>query len=210
MILGTAAYTAGLAIHKMEQCGQKPELGEIVVTGASGGVGSMAVALLNRVGYDVLASTGKSTSHEYLKKIGAKRVVSREDVNDTSGRPLLRSKWAGAIDNVGGNTLATLIKACGRNGSVASIGLVDSPNLETTVYPFILNGVNLLGIDSAETPLELRHEIWRNLGGKWKLTALDNMCSEIGLDELISALDKVHRGESVGRIILKHSPHLPA
>ena len=182
MILGTAAYTAALALHKMELCGQNPSMGPIAISGSSGGVGSMAVAIFSKAGYDVIASTGNQKNHEYLRMLGASKIVNREEFNDQSGRPLLKSKWAGAVDNVGGNTLATLIKACGRNGSVASIGLVDSPNLETTVYPFILNGVNLLGVDSAETPLELRHILWNKISNEWKPEQVEKICTDIGYE----------------------------
>jgi len=167
MVMGTAAYTAGLALFKMEMSGQTPALGEVVVTGATGGVGSMAVAILAKAGYRVVASTGKKDKIFYLLEIGAQRCVGREEVDDSTEKPLLKPRWAGAIDNVGGNTLSTLLKACSRNGNVASIGLVDSPELKTTVFPFILNGVNLLGIDSAETPYKLRAKIWGKLASDW-------------------------------------------
>ena len=163
MVLGTAAYTAALALYKMEMAGQHPGLGPIVVTGATGGVGSMAVNILSKAGYEVWAATGKTSEHSYLKSLGASKILSREDVNDTSSRPLFKPEWAGAIDNVGGTTLSTLIRNCGRNGNVATIGLVDNEKLDLTIYPFILNGVNLLGIDSAETPVDLRQKIWNKL-----------------------------------------------
>lgn len=203
MVMGTAAFTAGLALWKMEKSGQSPEMGPIAVTGATGGVGSMAVAILSMAGYQVLASTGKDSEHDFLKSIGASRCIPREETNDDSGRPLLRSKWAGAIDNVGGNTLVTLLKACGKEGCVASIGLVDSPDFAMTVYPFILNGVNLLGIDSAETPLEWRTAIWQKLANDWKSPAFSNMGRIVALDDIASEMEAMLAQKSLGRVVAK-------
>ncbi|MFK7972122.1 MAG: YhdH/YhfP family quinone oxidoreductase [Bacteroidia bacterium] len=204
MVLGTAGYTAALALYKMEQSGQKPEMGKIAVTGATGGVGSMAVAILAKAGYDVIASTGKADAHDYLTGLGASEVVDRTAVDDDSGRPLLRPKWAGAIDTVGGNTLATLLKACGRNGSVATCGLVASPKLATTVFPFILNGVNLLGVDSAETPLAIRHEIWNRLATDWNINEhLAAATTDATLEELKDTyLDMILAGKTKGRVVV--------
>lgn len=201
MVYGTAAYTAALALHKMELCGQSPEMGPVMVTGASGGVGSMAVALLNHLGYAVHAASGKPSQHAFLKELGAREIVSREEVDDQSGKPLLRPKWAGAIDNVGGNVLSTLLKACNRNGSVASIGLVKSPEFSSTVYPFILNGINLLGVDSAETPIPLRHEIWRKLAANWRFPLPDGASQFVPLEEIPRHMQNMLNGESFGRIV---------
>lgn len=203
MILGTGGFTAALSLYKMEQNGQNPEMGPILVTGSTGGVGSMAVNILAEQGYQVIAASGKKESHEYLRGLGASEIVSREDVNDLSGRPLLKSKWAGAIDTVGDNTLATCIKACGRNGSIAVCGLVESPKLETTVYPFILNGVNVLGIETAETPRDIRLKIWELLATSWKPKQLDLMKKVIPLSELSEAIDIMLKGKSKGRIIVQ-------
>jgi putative YhdH/YhfP family quinone oxidoreductase len=202
MVMGTAAFTAGLALYKMELGGQTPEMGEVIVTGATGGVGSMAVAILAKAGYDVVASTGKKDKYFYLLEIGAKKCVDRTELDDESEKPLLKSKWAGAIDNVGGNTLATLLKACGRNGNVASIGLVDSPNLNTTVFPFILNGVNLLGIDSAETPYSIRLKIWEKLASAWKPEKISEMQTVISLEETPKHLNKILKGKAIGRVVV--------
>ena len=204
MVLGTGGYTAALALYKMEQSGQKPEMGKIVVTGATGGVGSMAVAILAKAGYDVIASTGKESAHEYLKQLGATDIVNRAEVDDESGKPLLRPKWAGAIDTVGGNTLATLLKACGRNGSVATCGLVASPKLPTSVFPFILNGVNLLGVDSAETPREIRLDIWNRLAADWNINEhLESATTDATLEELKDTyLDMILAGKTKGRVVV--------
>jgi putative YhdH/YhfP family quinone oxidoreductase len=199
---GTAGFTAALALHKMMQCGQKPEMGKIVVTGATGGVGSMAIAILAHAGFEVIASTGKSEA-AYLKELGATEIEDRAFTNDESNRPLLRPKWAGAIDTVGGNTLATLLKACDRNGNVATCGLVASPDLSTTVYPFILNGINLLGVESAECPMELRAELWRKLGDEWNAKLPEGSATFITLEELDPYLDAILAGKTKGRVIVK-------
>lgn len=203
MVMGTAAYTAALALFKMERCGQHPAMGEIVVTGASGGVGSMALAILKKAGYKAVAATGKADQHSWLMQCGASRCISRDEVNDQSGRPILKSKWAGAIDNVGGNTLITLLKACSKEGCVASIGLVDSPQLEMTVYPFILNGVNLLGIDSAETAFGLRQIIWNKLAQDWMPDNWQQMGLEVSLEDIPSRMEAMIKGESKGRIVAR-------
>ena len=205
IIHGSGGYTAALALYKMEQNGQAPDMGPIVVTGATGGVGSLAVSILSHAGYEVIASTGNTAANAYLKSLGANKIIDRQAVNDESGRPLLRSQWAGAIDNVGGNTLATLLKTTGRNGSVACIGLVASADLDTTVYPFILNGVNLLGIESAHTPLAIRHELWKKLSGEWKSGNLHDIKTVISLDELPTYLDMILKGKTKGRVVVKHA-----
>ncbi|MCA1751679.1 MAG: YhdH/YhfP family quinone oxidoreductase [Cryomorphaceae bacterium] len=201
MVIGTGGFTAALALYKMEMNGQHPDMGEVVITGASGGVGSMAVSIFKSAGYTVIASSGKTEHYPWLKKIGAKRCVNREEVSDTSGKPLIKPKWAGAIDTIGGNTLATLIKACGRNGNVAACGLVVSHKLETTVYPFILNGINMLGIESAETPREVRLKIWELLAGKLKPPLLDEMQCLIKPEEVTNYMDDILEGETSGRVV---------
>jgi acrylyl-CoA reductase (NADPH) len=201
MIMGTAAFTAALALHKMEKTGQNPDMGELVVTGASGGVGSMAVAILAKKGYRVIASSGKQEHYSWLKNIGAKRCISREGANDESGKPLLSTQWAGGIDTVGGNTLATLIKSCGKEGSIAVCGLVGSHELQTTVYPFILNGVNILGVDSAETPIDLRKRIWHVLATGYRPDRLADMGKIVSLDDIPSYMDEILGGETSGRIV---------
>jgi len=203
MTLGTAAYTAALALYKMERCGQHSDTGEIVVTGASGGVGTMAISILTKAGYSVIASSDKVDQYDFLQQLGAQRCISRSEVNDQSNRPILRSRWAGAIDNVGGNTLQTLIKGCSKEGCVASIGLVDSPNLSLTVYPFILNGVNLLGIDSAETKMVTRQHIWNKLSDEWRPKNLDIAKRIVTLDEIPMYMDMMLKGQTSGRIVAK-------
>ncbi len=204
MIFGTAGFTAGVGMHKMIVNGQHPGQGRVVVTGASGGVGSMAVALFTRAGFEVIAATGKDKARPYLEKLGAVEIIPRSETNDNSGKPLLRPRWAGAFDNVGGNTLATLIKACGRHGNIVVVGNVSSTALDTTVFPFILNGVNVLGVDSATTPKELRTTVWKNLSGDWRPSTLKDMAHIITLDELDPFIDQILKGEVTGRIVIKH------
>lgn len=204
MVLGTAGFTAALALYKMQLMGQTPSMGPVIVTGATGGVGSMAVGLLAHAGYEVIASTGKETAKDYLKELGATAFLSREEVNDESGKPLTRSRWAGAIDTVGGNTLATLIKACKSNGNIAACGLVGSPRLQTTVYPFIINGVNLLGVDSATCPMPLRLQVWNKLATEWTGEELGKIAQFCSLEELNPYIDQILAGKVVGRVVVRH------
>lgn len=205
MILGTAGVTAALALHKMELLGTHPDQGPIVVTGSTGGVGSLAVSLLAKAGYEVIAVTGKSHAHEYLQHLGAHKIEGREFVNDTSGKALLRPQWAGAIDTVGGNTLLTLLKACKSEGAVVSTGLVSSPRLDATVYPFILNGVSLLGVGSAETPMTTRLLIWDKFKDVWNIRdKLNAIAKEVTLDELnLTYIDAILQAKIMGRIVVK-------
>ena len=202
MIIGTAGLTAGIGLYKMEKMGQNPANGPIVVTGATGGVGSMGVSILAKAGYEVIASTGKSDATPFLTQLGATKVVDRAFVNDDSSRPLMKPKWAGAIDTVGGNTLATLIKGCHKEGSVASCGLVSSPVLSTTVFPFILNGVNLLGLDSANFSKEQRLEVWNKLATSWRMDDLERIATMCSLKELDPYIDAILRGAIKGRVIV--------
>jgi putative YhdH/YhfP family quinone oxidoreductase len=203
MIIGTAGLTAGIGLHKMEMMGQEPEKGAIAVSGASGGVGSMAVGILAKAGYQVIASTGKEDATELLKGLGASEVVDREFINDESSRPLIKSRWAGAIDTVGGNTLATLLKGCRSGGSVGSCGLVGSPVLSTTVFPFIINGINLLGLDSANFPMPERLRVWDNLATTWRVSDMESVATLCKLDELSPYIDKMLKGETMGRIVVE-------
>jgi putative YhdH/YhfP family quinone oxidoreductase len=203
MIIGTAGLTAGIGVYKMEMMGQHPEQGPIIISGASGGVGSMAVGILAKAGYEVIASTGKENASEFLKNLGAMEIVDREYVNDDTSRPMMKPKWAGAIDTVGGNTLATLLKGCKSGGSVASCGLVGSPNLSTTVFPFIINGINLLGLDSANFPMKYRKLVWERLAGKWLLPDLASVATICELEELDPYIDKMLKGSVKGRVVVE-------
>ena len=199
MVYGTAGFTAALSVHALQKHGVSPEQGEIVVTGSTGGVGSISVALLSHLGYNVVAATGKTNETEYLSGLGAKEIIHRDEVKDDSNKSLLRERWAGAIDTVGGTTLATLLKATKRGGAVASTGLVDSADLPTSVFPFILRGVSLLGIDSGFTPTKLRREIWNKLAGDWELSPLDQLIIDCNLEGLDPEIDKILAGGQRGR-----------
>jgi alcohol dehydrogenase len=205
MILGTAGFTAALSMHHLIRCGQKQQDGSLLVTGATGGVGSLAVAIASKLGFNVTASTGKTDKEEYLINIGAKTIVDRSAVDDQSGRMLLRPQWAGAIDTVGGNTLATILKSLKTHGNVASCGNVSSPLLNTSVFPFILNGVNLLGVNSATTPMLLRESVWKKLSGDWKPDLQRIETKIIGLNELEMSISDILQGKITGRVVLEHS-----
>ena len=202
MIYGTAGYTAALSVHALQKHGITPEQGEIVVTGSTGGVGSISVVLLSNLGYDVVASTGKSSETDFLKGLGAKEIIDRDEVNDDSKKPLLKQRWAGGIDTVGDTTLATLLKTTKQRGAVAATGLVASANLPTTVYPFILRGVSLLGIDSGETPMNLRCQIWNKLASEWKFPQLKQLSVDCDLDDLGPEIDKILAGGQRGRVVV--------
>lgn len=205
MTVGTAGLTAAQALHKMELMGQSPEKGPVVVTGSTGGVGSMAVAVLSKAGYEVIAVTGKSNAEEYLQFLGADKIVDRAFVNDSSGKALLRPRWAGAIDTVGGNTLATLLKGCMNEGNIVSTGLVGSPGINATVYPFILNGVSLLGVGSAETPHEVKKILWNKLTHEWNIKdKLHVIGKEVTLEEVKDrCIDDILNGRVMGRVVIK-------
>lgn len=199
MLLGTAGFTAGLAVYKLQRSGQTPEQGPVVVTGATGGVGCLAVSLLAQLGYEVWAVSGKPEHYNWLKSLGAAQCLGREEVLAPAEKVLLRPRWAGAIDTVGGLTLSTLIRACGKEGNLAVCGLVQSAELPLSVYPFILNGVNLLGVDSAETAMPLRRQIWQHWAQDWRVPQLGAALQDIQLAEVPDALQSLLAGKSVGR-----------
>jgi putative YhdH/YhfP family quinone oxidoreductase len=203
MVYGTAGLTAALAVLALQDHGVKPGQGDVLVTGATGGLGSLAVGLLARSGYGVVASTGKESEKEYLTRLGAAEIVSREALNDTSGRPLLKARWAGAVDTVGGNTLATAIKSTQPGGAVAACGNVASADLPITVYPFILRGVSVLGIGSAECPMERRLQAWNKIAGEWKLENLALLYSECSLEDLDGKIGEILQGKIRGRVVVK-------
>ena len=199
MILGTAGFTAALAVDRLEAAGMQPDDGPVLVTGATGGVGSVAVALLARLGYKVHAATGKVSSYQFLIDLGAANVIWRDELLQSPDRPLLKAEWGGAIDTVGGPILFNAVKALRYGASLAACGLVASPKFSATVFPFILRGVNLLGIDSVELPLVRKADIWRKLAGPWKLDRLDTLAFPLTLDNLSVAIDRILAGEVVGR-----------
>jgi NADPH2:quinone reductase len=203
MQIGTAGYTAALAIHRMEQNNQAPAGGPIVVTGATGGVGSVAVDLLAARGYEVVAVTGKTGQAGYLKSIGASRVLLREEI-DFGQRPMERAQWGGAIDNLGGDALAWLTRTVSYGGNIASIGLAASMELHTTVVPFILRAICLLGINSVDTPRDLRLEVWQRLGGDLRPRHLDTIGQRtVTLEELPRCFQAYIDGTVTGRTVVE-------
>ena len=203
MALGTAGFTAALAVHRMEHNGQSPAKGPVVVTGASGGVGSIAVDLLAGRGYEVVAVSGKPEAEDHLRALGAAQILRRQDV-DLGSRPMEAVRWAGAIDNVGGEVLTWLTRTVDFWGNIASIGLAGSPKLETTVLPFILRGINLLGINSSATPRDLRLEVWRRLASDLRPRHFDRLVTRtIGLEELPGAFDDYLKGRVLGRTVVR-------
>jgi acrylyl-CoA reductase (NADPH) len=201
MALGTAGFTAALAVQRMEQNGLEPGQGAVAVTGATGGVGSVAVSILSKLGYDVTAITGKD-AEPYLRALGASAVLSRHAI-DLTPRPLEKATWAGAVDAVGGDLLAWLLRTTNYRGSVAATGLTGGVDVRTTVIPFLLRGINLLGIDSVQCPMEDRKEIWRRLATDMKPAGLDAIVTEIGLDDLPAAFETLRVGNARGRFVVR-------
>lgn len=203
MQIGTAGFTAALAIHRMEQNGQLPLDGPVVVTGATGGVGSVAIDMLAARGYEVVAVTGKAPKADYLTRIGAKRILLRDEI-DVGKRPMEKAEWAGAIDNLGGELLTWLTRTVQYGGNIASIGLAASHELNTTVLPFILRAVCLLGINSVETPRNLRLAVWNRIGTDLRPRHLDLIGNRtIGFDELSGAFQSYLDGTVTGRTVVR-------
>ncbi len=202
MAFGTAGFTAGLAIVRMEQNGLKPANGPVIVDGATGGVGSIAIDALARLGYQVVALTGKANEADYLRKIGAQEVKLRTELDLAKIRPLDKATWAGAVDNLGGETLAWMASTMKIGGCIASIGLAASTALNTTVLPFILRGVSLLGVDSVNCPMPLREEVWRRLAGDMRPGHLKEITQTIPFAELPSVFEKFIGAQMRGRVVV--------
>jgi acrylyl-CoA reductase (NADPH) len=203
MIYGTAGLTAALSVQRLEENGLSPDKGKVLVTGATGGVGSIAVAILAKRGYEVVASTGKESEHDYLHTLGANEVVSREEVYNGKVKALDKQLWAGAVDPVGGESLAAILSKIHYNGSVAVSGLTGGGNVPTTVFPFILRGINLLGIDSVYCPMEIRKPLWERMASDFKPEVLESISKEIRLEELPQTLPLILQGQARGRFIVK-------
>ena len=200
MIYGTAGYTAGLAIEQLEKSGMSIEGKEVLVRGATGGVGTISLLMLNNLGYDVIASTGRDDAEEKLKKLGAKEVSGR--LPEDNSKPLEKRTWQAAIDPVGGENLPYIVKRLDNNGSVALIGMTGGNNFETTVFPFILRGASIIGIDSVFTPIKLRKRVWRRLAKDLKPQQLHDIKHVISFDEIPKAIDQVINHNNTGRIVI--------
>lgn len=202
MALGTAGYTAALGVVRMEENGLKPANGRVIVSGATGGVGSIAIDILSRLGYEVVALTGKESQADYLKGLGAKEVMLRASLDLTKIKPLDKTLWAGAVDNLGGEVLAWMASNMKQNGVIASIGLAASMSLNTTVAPFILRGASLLGIDSGYTAMPLRCKVWERLAGDMRPAHLAGMTRTVRLADLPSVFDEFIKGQAHGRVVV--------
>ncbi len=203
MILGTAGLTAALCLDKLEQAGLEPGAGPVLVSGASGGVGSLAVALLSSLGYQVTAATGKAEQADFLRRLGAQDIVDRAALQAGTEKPLLKEQWAGAIDTVGGDILFNIVKSLRRGASVACCGLTAGVQFQASVLPFILRGVNLLGVDSVEIPLVVKASMWDKLSVQWRLHNLDKLAEEVSLDTLPGALERILAGGQTGRVLVR-------
>jgi putative YhdH/YhfP family quinone oxidoreductase len=200
MIFGTAGFTAGMSVEKLIKR-VLPDSGEILVTGATGGVGSMAAAIMSHLGYKVIGVSGKKDT-QFLENLGVREVLSRDAILEGAGAPLLKTRWAGVIDTVGGDILAAAIKSAALDGIVTCCGNVASPDLPINVFPFILRGISLMGIDSQHCPMPLRSSIWDRLAGEWKFDRLEDTAKEIGLDQLNDNIDAILKGRLQGRTIV--------
>lgn len=203
MALGTAGLTAALCVDKLEQAGLEATDAPVLVTGATGGVGSIAVALLASLGYHVAAVTGKPDQADFLTGLGAKQILERSALQAGIEKPLLREQWAGAVDTVGGDILFNVVKSLQRGASVACCGLTAGTNFQASVLPFILRGVNLLGVDSVEIPLVVKASMWDRLSVQWKLPNLDALVKEITLAELPAAIAQMLNGQQAGRMLVR-------
>jgi putative YhdH/YhfP family quinone oxidoreductase len=203
MGLGTAGFTAAMSLYRMEANGQRPEMGPVVVTGASGGVGTVAIDLLTSAGYEVHAITGKIGEFDWLEHLGARQCISRHDLH-WGQKPLEKAAWAGCIDNVGGDMLAGISRSIDLWGNIACCGMAADHGLHTTVFPMILRGVSLLGISSANCPIDTRRMLWDRLANEWKPPHLDEIIkSEVTLDEMTTVFQRMMVGESLGRTVVK-------
>ena len=202
MALGTAGYTAALGIVRMEENGLKPENGKVIVSGATGGVGSIAIDILAQLGYEVVALTGKESQADYLRGLGAKEVMLRSSLDLSKVKPLDKALWAGAVDNLGGEVLAWMTSTMQQNGTIASIGLAASMSLNASVAPFILRGASLLGIDSGYTAMPLRRKVWERLAGDMRPGHLAAMTRSVKLDELPPVFESFIQGQAHGRVVV--------
>ncbi|MFC9446374.1 YhdH/YhfP family quinone oxidoreductase [Bacillus cereus] len=203
MMYGTAGFTAALSVYKLIGAGIKPSMGDVLVTGATGGVGSVAVTILSKLGFNVVGATGKIEEEDMLLRLGAKKVIHRAELSDESGRPMLKGIYAGVIDTVGGNMLETALKSVKYGGCVTTCGNVAGQELHTTIYPFILRGISLLGIDSVQCPVDVRRDVWMLLASEWENKELLSYIEECTLEELDEKFALILQGKLKGRTVVK-------
>lgn len=203
MVIGTGGFTGAHSVWRLLDFGVRPEQGKVLVTGASGGVGCFSVAILAREGFRVTAVSGKKSARELLTGLGASEIIGREQATDSSGRLILKGKWAGVVDTVGGEILSTALKSTRYGGAVTCCGNVAGPEFSANVFPFILRGIALLGIDSAECPMDLRLMLWKKLAAEWKINGLERITTEISLEELDTAIARILGGEIQGRVVVR-------
>lgn len=202
MAFGTAGLTAMFSVMALEEHGVRPDKGDVLVTGATGGVGCIAVMLLARLGYRVVAATGKADAHEFLKSLGAREVIDRRTLAARNDKPLESERWSGAVDSVGGETLAALLRQMERDGCVAAVGLAGGAELHTTVYPFILRAVSLVGVSSVYTPMERRRAAWTRLANELSMDALDRITRSARLDDVPALSQQMIEGKTRGRVVI--------
>ena len=207
MILGTAGLTAALCVEKLQLMDVTPDSGEILVTGATGGVGSICVTILNKLGYRVLASSGKIDQASFLSDLGASMIIDRATLSEPSHRAIKKELWAGAIDTVGGETLSNVLKSAQYGGAIACCGLVSSPEFSTSIMPFIIRGVSLLGVDSVELPISAKQRIWDKLASDWNDLPLERLATEIRMNDLPGYIERILAGKMVGRVVVSITNH---
>ncbi|GAB1371454.1 YhdH/YhfP family quinone oxidoreductase [Candidatus Kapaibacterium sp.] len=205
MIYGTAGFTAAICVYEIIKSDIERKSGKILVTGATGGVGSIATAILSKLGYDVVCSTGKKEQSEFLYKLGAQEIIDRKELEQSSSKPMTSAKWSAVVDNVGGVTLENAIKSVKMHGVICVLGNVSGDYFSSSVYPFLLRGIKLIGIDSASKDMTLRKYLWEQLSDNWKIDILNDIYKEVKLSELSHEIDKILSGEQVGRVVLKHN-----
>jgi len=202
---GTAGFTAAQCLYRTQQHGLPKDNGPVLITGATGGVGSVAVALFNQAGYEVTACSRQPDQMDWLRSMGSSDIITPDQLVDDSPKPLLKGRWSGAVDTVGGKGLETILKATCHRGVVTICGMIAGAELNTSVFPFILRGVALIGIDSAECPIQMKREVWNLLSSKWKLSGMDDLIQEISLDETPRMLEQMIAGTAPrGRLVVKH------
>ena len=204
MAIGTAGFTSAQSLYRIQQNGLQTDAGPIVVTGATGGVGSVAVLLLAEAGYEVVACTRQSDKEDWLQDLGASGIVSPDEVLDESTRPMLKGRWVGAVDTVGGPLLESILRSTHHRAVVTCCGMIGGTAVSTNIFPFILRGLTLVGIDSAECPMDMKHEIWRLLSTDWKTEKLAALTTRVALKDLPNHIEAMRTGQTIGRIVVVH------